>query len=109
MDSTDRTSRDETVNPHDVIPTQLKAVLPDNYDYVITSFSLQDAGFTALLEASAPDAMKWKQDFEESSKCTWRVQRTHPCQGQRILFKVIIKSFYPYHIIEKMMKYEILF
>ncbi|XP_041468587.1 uncharacterized protein LOC121418660 isoform X2 [Lytechinus variegatus] len=101
MDSTDRTSRDETVNPHDVIPTQLKAVLPDNYDYVITSFSLQDAGFTALLEASAPDAMKWKQDFEESSKCTWRVQRTHPCQGQRILFK---KDYRCHHGQQRKMK-----
>lgn len=66
----------------------MQAVLPHNYQYIVSSFDVKDAGFVASLEVSATDATKWKEDFQEASKCTWRVKRTYPTSGRYVLFKV---------------------
>lgn len=60
---------------------QLEAILPD-YEHVVCSFDpIESGGFTATFKlrlSAEQEVQKWLEDFQTSSKTTWRILKTYP-------------------------------
>ncbi|XP_064622685.1 uncharacterized protein LOC135484914 [Lineus longissimus] len=71
---------------------QLKGILSDEYEYRLCSFSEcpTSGGFTATIRLplrSKDEAKSWKKEFQECSKSTFRVSKTYPHVGEKVIFK----------------------
>eukprot|EP00057_Strongylocentrotus_purpuratus_P010667 XP_011665141.1 PREDICTED: uncharacterized protein LOC105438693 isoform X2 [Strongylocentrotus purpuratus] len=76
------------------IPAVVQSILPEGYTYHacrIDNFSQNDeVSFSAIIRLnlrSHQDFNKWLENFQESSSTTWRVKRTFPSTGLKVVFK----------------------
>ena len=74
---------------------QLKSILPDSFKIIISEYIQGDKpeNFHCTLRLpifSKEGALKWLKDFEERSFTTWKVERTHKENTQKIIFKVSV-------------------
>jgi len=68
----------------------LQGVLPENYEYKVCEWTKLTNGFNTTLRMATiePETMeKWKIEFEEKTKTTYRTSRTFPNIGAKLLFK----------------------
>nr|XP_054770098.1 uncharacterized protein LOC129277934 isoform X2 [Lytechinus pictus] len=76
------------------IPAAIQSILPEGYTYHachVDNFSQSDeVHFSATIRLdlrSEQDFDKWLDSFQEASSTTWRVKRTFPSAGLKIVFK----------------------
>ncbi|GBN13460.1 hypothetical protein AVEN_171519-1 [Araneus ventricosus] len=72
----------------------LRSYLPEEYEYMVCSFSGDSSHFKTRLRTSGKNqnyAHKWLEDFQMYSKCTMRVERTYPHSGTKNVFKVDLR------------------
>lgn len=74
---------------------QLEPLLPPDYDHCVCSLEADEAGgLKVSLKLPAheePEVQKWLQDFQNSSKTTWRVSRTYPGSKRRNKYRIDLR------------------
>ncbi|XP_025108961.1 uncharacterized protein LOC112573124 [Pomacea canaliculata] len=77
--------------------SKLKDLLPEGYQHLICKFCVTSGAndhFEATVRInlfSKDDVQKWKNSFQESSKVTLRIKRTHPSLSTKIMYKVMYR------------------
>ncbi|XP_072311937.1 uncharacterized protein [Eucyclogobius newberryi] len=72
--------------------SQLKAIIPSQYESRLCCFKdhPSDNGFSATLRlpiGTKEEAMKWKREFQETSKTILRLSKTYPHVCQKVIFR----------------------
>ena len=71
-------------------------MLPDSHSHVICSISGNASSFETVIRADILDekqALSWLSAFQETTKTTFRVERTHPTLNAKVVFRVSKFSF----------------
>ncbi|XP_074655760.1 transient receptor potential cation channel subfamily M member 8-like, partial [Tubulanus polymorphus] len=72
----------------------LQDLLPAGYDFRVCSFESCDDGFVASIFmkiTTKEGALEWLADFEQSSKTTWRKDKTYPRETGANLYRVDLR------------------
>ena len=80
----------------------MQDVLPVSFKYSVHTCNDTGNGLEVVLFANVKteeEVMNWIQEFEEASQLTFRVARTFPDTGLKLLFKVRIKNVIFYLLI----------
>ena len=76
----------------------LQEFLPENYEHHICEVALKqgEVNVTLRLAISTKEGAKeWLKSLQKSSLATYRVERTYPSSGEKLLCKVCITSHFP--------------
>nr|XP_054755233.1 uncharacterized protein LOC129261196 [Lytechinus pictus] len=68
----------------------LEELLPDNYKHHICNVKVEEEGVKVTLRLAVPNeegAKEWLESMQKSSLATFRVERTHPSSGEKVLYK----------------------